>query len=329
MELNPGKLLSIIVPVYNEEKNILTLLSQFDRQSIHGFEVIIVDDGSTDKTVSLIDEYSPQHFTIILLRQKNMGAACAREHAIRFSRRLYIAFIDCDDGLAENALELAMQPLIQNSDVDISLFRLNYISELDGEITNQFKCFRDDKVIDGKDAFENCISYWGLHGFGIYSKGLILSAYDIYHKYNHEHVNYINNDEVISRVAFYLAGKISLSGGDYFFVNNMSSTTRRVNENYYKVIYNTFILNDIINDVFLDCKKNINEKLAELIISTVWGTFVRYIKWRNLLSKEAKILWRDNLKTACKSITIKCNKNSLNRKSQLQFFILKSYFRWL
>lgn len=97
--------LSIIIPVYNEEKNIINILQSLECQSLTGFNVIVIDDGSKDRTASLVKEHKPLSYSLSLIQQNNMGAARARENAINSIQSNYIAFIDSDDTLSPDALE--------------------------------------------------------------------------------------------------------------------------------------------------------------------------------------------------------------------------------
>lgn len=82
----------------------------------------------------------------------------------------------------------------------------------------------------------------GLHGFGIYKKKILEISYTIYDKLNVENENYLNNDEIISRICYSNANKLVTNcGGNYYFVNNPDSTVRRLNDNYHKVIFNSII----------------------------------------------------------------------------------------
>lgn len=318
--------LSVVIPVYNEEKNILNILSYLNEQTLSGFEVVIVDDGSTDNTVSLIESFKPDRFSIKLVKQENAGAAQARENAIYATNSEYIAFIDCDDGIHKTTLERAITPIVEDNCVNISLFKLISLANFNDTNKKTFKYYTDLKCVSGKDAFEQCISSWGLHGFGIYKKSILINSYNIYYQYNFKRVNYLNNDEVITRICFSKADKIYLSEGAYFFINNPHSTTRRINKNYYKVIFNAFYLNDYISDAL--CKKAANQEAAKLIISTIWGVSVRYFRWMKYFSSEQKKEWYRTIKEAIKRVK-KIHKErdlSINKKSFLQLYTLYYLF---
>lgn len=321
--------LSVIIPAYNEEANILTILSTLDRQSLQGFAVIVVDDGSTDNTAALVESYEPKQFTLQLLKQENTGAARARENAIRYSMSKYVAVIDCDDSLADDSLEKAFSPLTSNAAIDISLFKLNYVDAITKRITGKFVCYTSEKNLQGKDVFANCIKAWGVHAFGIYNKNVILAAYELYDTINTEGVNYLNNDEVISRISFGLANIIYLSEGDYYFINNANSTTRRVNHNYYKVLHNAFFLLGYIEKKYPSDNKAllINDAWA-LIVSTLWGVSVRYFKWYKSLTTSERLEWRSSIRHSVRQVRqgIKNSGIVFTQKTKSQLILLGIMF---
>jgi len=89
--------ISIIVPVFNAEKHLLLLLSSLLNQSEPSFEVIAVDDGSTDQSPSILERMARQDPRIIVLRQHNQGVSAARNTALKHARGRWIAFADSDD----------------------------------------------------------------------------------------------------------------------------------------------------------------------------------------------------------------------------------------
>ncbi|MGG5216349.1 MULTISPECIES: glycosyltransferase family 2 protein [Rahnella] len=321
------KKLTVIVPVYNEEKNIYKLLNNLNQQSIKDFEVIVVDDGSTDKTVEILEAYISDSFRLRLIKQCNMGAAKARENAIKDAKGDYVALVDCDDLLASDSLEKTMSFLIKNN-LNISLFNLHYVNN--GNLTSDqvFQYYTNKDIISGYEAFANCISYWGVHAFGIYEKKIFIKAYDEYNSLNQESVNYLNNDEVISRICFSLSQRVGMSNGNYYFINNPESTTRRVNKNYYRVIHNAFYLLQYIKT----CDERTNNDLIvhetyKLIVSTVWGVFVRFKKWKKELDASERSMWQDLIKNSAKNILSLEKKNHfrLTVKSRLQLLLIR-YF---
>jgi len=321
--------LNVIIPAYNEEANITTILQTLDQQSLQGFGVIVVDDGSTDNTAQLVESYEPTQFTLQLLRQENQGAARARENAIRYSESKYIAVIDSDDSLSDTSLEKAFAPLSANPSIDISLFKLNYVDSVSKAITGKFICYTADTMLRGEDVFANCVRTWGVHAFGIYNRDVILSAYKMYNSINYQGINYLNNDEVISRISFNLAETVLLSEGDYFFINNANSTTRRVNHNYYKVLHNSFfLLNYIEKQDNTHWKDSLINDAYALIISTIWGVSTRYFKWFNALSTSERAEWRSLLKHSVKRVKLamKSRNISITQKTKLQLILLGIIF---
>jgi GT2 family glycosyltransferase len=87
-------LISIIMPVYNGEKFIQEAIESVFAQTVHDFELIVVDDGSTDATLAILETYADR---LTILRQQNSGHAAARNAAVRISRGQWIAMIDADD----------------------------------------------------------------------------------------------------------------------------------------------------------------------------------------------------------------------------------------
>lgn len=100
--INPK--VSIITPVFNTEKYIAEAIESVQKQNFKDYEHIIIDDGSTDDTVSIIKRYLNKDTKIKLIIQKNSGAASARNRGLKAAKGDYITFIDGDDFVAEDML---------------------------------------------------------------------------------------------------------------------------------------------------------------------------------------------------------------------------------
>ncbi len=86
---------SIIIPTYNGASSIEQTLSSCFEQSIQDFEIVTVDDGSTDNTLEVLSQLTDPR--LVIVEQKNAGPAAARNHGMRVARGEYIAFLDSDD----------------------------------------------------------------------------------------------------------------------------------------------------------------------------------------------------------------------------------------
>ena len=119
--LNSEKI-SVIVPVFNSEKTIRRCIDSILNQSYENFEIIIVNDGSTDKTKKILNEYNDDR--IVIINQKNYGTGVARNNGILRTSGKYICFIDGDDEIKSSYLEELYNSIIY-FDADVSCSVVN------------------------------------------------------------------------------------------------------------------------------------------------------------------------------------------------------------
>lgn len=103
---------SIIVPVYNSEKYIEACIQSVLRQTYTNWELILVNDGSTDTSETICRSYAEADDRIVLISQKNRGVSGARNTGIEKASGAYFSFVDSDDELEKNALECMVQDII-------------------------------------------------------------------------------------------------------------------------------------------------------------------------------------------------------------------------
>ena len=90
-------LISVIIPVYNTEKYISDCLNSLVSQTEKNIEILAVDDGSTDNSLKILQQYAALHSNIKVFSQKNAGPGVARNLALRKAKGKYIMFCDSDD----------------------------------------------------------------------------------------------------------------------------------------------------------------------------------------------------------------------------------------
>lgn len=106
--------ISIIIPVYNGEKSIEKAIKSVQEQEYRKWEIIAIDDGSTDKTLEMLNKISKLDKRIIVCHQKNSGVSVARNTGIKKAAGKYVMFLDCDDEFLGGYLESAIKFLQDN-----------------------------------------------------------------------------------------------------------------------------------------------------------------------------------------------------------------------
>lgn len=131
---------SIVVPVYNVEKYLSLCLDSLINQTLKDIEIIVINDGSTDNSLKIIEEYAQKDFRIKVVNQENAGPSKARNEGLKIAVGEYITFVDSDDWVDNDFIE-KLYYASKNNDCDISVasiirkrpisqkYRIHYIEE--------------------------------------------------------------------------------------------------------------------------------------------------------------------------------------------------------
>lgn len=114
-----NELISVIVPVYNTRDYLPKCIDSIVEQTYKSLEILLIDDGSTDGSEIIVDEYARKDERIKAIHQINHGESYTRNVGIKQATGEYIAFVDCDDWLEKDAYETLLQSMI-NSGTDLS-----------------------------------------------------------------------------------------------------------------------------------------------------------------------------------------------------------------
>lgn len=123
-----NELVSIIVPIYNVEKYLEKCIESIIKQSYKNLEIILVNDGSTDKSKEICNRYKNQDKRILLINKKNNGVSAARNAGLDIAKGKYIAFVDSDDYLESHMIE-SMLRNINTTCCDMAICGYNIIFE--------------------------------------------------------------------------------------------------------------------------------------------------------------------------------------------------------
>ena len=119
-ENKSNELITIVIPIYNVKKYIERCIKSVINQTYKNIEIILVDDGSTDESGDICDEYAKKDNRIKVIHKKNGGLSDARNFGIDAANGKYISFVDSDDFVTNNYVEV-LYNLIKNNDSDISV----------------------------------------------------------------------------------------------------------------------------------------------------------------------------------------------------------------
>ncbi|MHA6603175.1 glycosyltransferase family 2 protein [Aerococcus urinae] len=121
--------ISIIIPIYNVEKYLIECLESVRRQTLTDFEVIMVNDGSTDASPVIADNYCQRDERFKLFHQENQGQSAARNFGTSQAKGEYVFFLDSDDKIVENTLEILYR-IGQSKLADITIGASKYFNDM-------------------------------------------------------------------------------------------------------------------------------------------------------------------------------------------------------
>lgn len=141
--------ITVIIPIFNGEEYIQSCVEKLLNQTLSDFEIILINDGSTDGTKKICDELKEKDFRIKVIHQDNSGVSNARNKGIKSALGEYLCFIDCDDDIDYDYLELLYDSCINNN-VKMSACTIDSIKENRELISSK-------KIKDGKYNYKKAL----------------------------------------------------------------------------------------------------------------------------------------------------------------------------
>ena len=179
---------TIIIPAYNVQEYIQKGIESCITQTYSNLEIIIVDDGSEDETAKVIEKYSKQDERILFLKQVNGGVSSARNNALNHASGEYVIFLDSDDWLERNTVEILIKNLEQNEDSFIICSRY-IVNESDCTVKVNDDTRTNNEIVKGEKILESFLykfyyfqsSCYKLFDLQIIKKNKILFSQEISH----------------------------------------------------------------------------------------------------------------------------------------------------
>jgi glycosyltransferase involved in cell wall biosynthesis len=143
-------LVSVIIPIYNAEKYIESMVDCLRKQTYSNVEYVFINDGSTDSSLKMLEQFTSRLKNSRIYSFSNNGAATARNHGLDLVKGDVICFLDCDDEVCENYIEKLVEPFTKDSRIDISI--CGYEKEFINGEKRVFQIAHKGRIINKKKA---------------------------------------------------------------------------------------------------------------------------------------------------------------------------------
>lgn len=149
-----NELFTVVMPVYNVEKYLRKCLDSVSTQTYENFECIMIDDGSTDNSGKICDEYANSDSRFRVIHQENQGLSAARNKGIDEAKGKYLIFVDSDDWIGKDFLKNSVEVFESEPNTDIICFNFHKFM---GERRCPRKYFKYHKILNPKSAIYDSI----------------------------------------------------------------------------------------------------------------------------------------------------------------------------
>lgn len=249
-------LISIIMPVYNAAKTIEKSILSVLNQSYSNWELICINDGSTDSSLEILNKYSSLDLRIKILSQQNSGPTLARFLAYETMTGDFVYLLDSDDQISENLLQQSLGYIFStNADAAIPELMVQKSNHSYSPLMAKNKFFPGD-VLTGQRAFEKTFP-WKISTFCLWKRDVVLKAF----KELPKPINNYNSDEFLSRLKLLQCSRIVISPGFHFYNYNFNSITKKFSQ---KTLLALETNESILQYVE---RKNFSKKTVHLILS--------------------------------------------------------------
>lgn len=207
---------TVLVAVYNTARFLPECLGSLLGQTLQDFQVVCIDDGSTDGSLQLLRQYAARDPRIeVIALPENHGQAYARNQGLRTARGEYVCFLDSDDWLSPDALQQAVAVFEAHSDTDCVLFQVDIMhSPVERYPLPPFD------VLTGKEAF--CLSLnWQIHG--VY---MVRTA--LHQRFPYDDTCRSYSDDNTTRLHYVNAREVRQCQGIYYYRQHEASTSHAV-----------------------------------------------------------------------------------------------------
>lgn len=321
---------SIIIPVYNSESTLKRCIESVINQTYKNIEILIINDGSKDKSLNIMNEYKNKDERIIVINQKNKGLSGARNTGVNNATGNYITFIDSDDYIKPNLVKDTIK-IFEEYECDV--VRNNYeLSYENGKTELRNEMYEENRIINIEEKKEELIQNILLGKVQSYSWLLTIKR-EILDKNNlkfDEDIFFMEDIVFIIRLIFFIKNIYFVREPNYFYYQSNENSLTKDTKKYVKNINNILVMKKRLEKIL---KMHINEFENYIkIINTVYlNGIIGYLKisvrnsgnYKEILDELKKIRESQDIKEMLGNKSLKLLK--LNSSLYIYLYEKKKY----
>lgn len=204
-----GKI-SVIVPVYNNERFLCQCINSILEQTYTNLEIILIDDGSTDASSQICDTYGQKDARVKVLHQANSGVSAARNAGLDLASGEYIAFVDSDDFLDKNMYEQLIH-ILEADNADMSICNFHQIDEKGNQFDRPSSIV--DEVVEPYSILERLAEKRGWVYIVVWNR---LYKRKVFENIRFP-VNKLHEDEWVALPIYTACNKVALTASAYYY----------------------------------------------------------------------------------------------------------------
>ncbi len=311
MKTNNNDLISVVVPIYNVEKYLNRCIDSILSQEYENIEIILVNDGSTDNSGKICDDYIKKDSRIKVIHKENGGLSDARNFGMEKAMGEYIAFIDSDDYIRKDYISTLYNMCITNK---AEIAQCSFERITDSQTTNEIKVEKTIENMTGIEAIKNIFKEKYVEYTVAWNK--------LYKKSLFENIKYpkgkLHEDEATTYKLFYEAKKVSVTNEKlyYYYIRQNSITNEKFTLKKLDYIYELeeqlkFFKDRNEEDIYLEvyyrysrslllfyfkCKTIENSEQIQNELYSKFKESVKFLKKRKEISIKRKLILQFGLK---------------------------------
>lgn len=299
---------SIIVPIYNAQKFLSKCIESIIMQTFVDFELILVNDGSTDESLYICKQYASKDSRIKVINKENQGSIEARKCGITQSKSNYVSFIDADDWVNRRYIEVLYR-CIEESKSDISVCNFKKVLDRTGIIKRENKSwyFKKNKVYEDNEVKEYLVTAW-LHGHPfpaslcakLYKKQFLENCGKYLKK-----IKFLGDDLFYNMEVFLKVNRVSICNEALYYYRTGGNTSKFMPFMFDDIINAYNIQINVIEEYYQDTKEENYNGISLMLLNTfktcLYNTFLSNFEEAKIKKYISYYVLNKQLISACKN----------------------------